>query len=138
MKPVVPACLATLVGLMLLTGSAECQSPVVAHTEPQSVFMDNCAACHQAGGVGIPGVFPALAADAFVRGDPAAVVRVILAGRNGMPSFRNDLSDEQIAAVASYIRQSFGNGAAAIQPAFVAEIRLRTNNPQTDNPPISN
>jgi cytochrome c6 len=138
MKRGIPICLAGTVGLVLLTGKATPQSPTATHIEPQSVFMENCAACHQAGGVGIPGVFPALAADAFVRGDPSAVVRVILGGRNGMPSFRNDLSDEQIAAVASYIRQNFGNTSGPVAASLVAEVRARTNNPRTDNPPVSN
>lgn len=106
--------------------------------EPQATFLDNCSACHQASGQGIPGVFPALAGDTFVKGDAAQVVRVILGGRGGMPSFRNDLSDEQIAAVASYIRTSWGNRAKPVSPAFIAEVRIKTNNPLGQNPTMHN
>jgi cytochrome c6 len=106
--------------------------------EPQATFLDNCSACHQASGQGIPGVFPALAGNSFVKGDAAQVVGVILGGRGGMPSFRNDLSDEQIAAAASYIRGSWGNRAKPVSAAFIAETRIKTNNPRSQNPTMHN
>ena len=74
----------------------------------------------------------------IVKGDATELVRTILAGRNGMPSFKNDLSDEQVAAIVSHIRTSWGNGAAPVTPAFIAEVRRRTNNPQGQTRPNSN
>lgn len=99
-----------------------------APAEPRQSYLDNCSACHLPKGAGILGIFPALAGDAFVKGDAQELVRTILAGRNGMPSFRNVLSDEELAAIVSHIRTSWGNGAAPVTPAFVDEVRQKTNN----------
>lgn len=81
------------------------------------LFADNCAACHQAKGEGVPGAFPKLAGSAFVQGPPRPVVGVVTQGRGGMPNFRNDLNNEQIAAVVSFIRTSWGNKGAPVTAA---------------------
>lgn len=112
-----PRAVAALVPLVLAA------APALAQGVGQEVYMTNCSACHQAAGVGIKGAFPALAGDAFVRGDPAAVIGVVLNGRGGMPRFSAGLNDVQIAAAVSYIRQAWGNGAAAVTPAEVGAIR---------------
>lgn len=87
------------------------------------IFATNCAACHQPQGEGIEGAFPKLAGNTFVAGDPKAVVATLLNGRGGMPSFRDDLKDDQLAAVASYIRTSWGNAAAPIAAQDFAQQR---------------
>lgn len=88
----------------------------------REIFATNCAACHQPEGEGIEGAFPRLAGNAFVAGDPEGVVATLLNGRGGMPSFRDDLKDDQLAAVASFIRSSWGNAAAPIPAqAFAAQ-----------------
>jgi cytochrome c6 len=89
----------------------------------QNSFMDNCAACHQPDGKGIEGAFPALAGNPFVKGDPAAVIGVVLKGRGGMPAFEADLEDEAIAGAISYVRGAWGNGANAVTAADVAAAR---------------
>ena len=89
----------------------------------QSLFAENCAACHQASGQGVPGAFPALAGDRFVQGPAPPVAATVLNGRGGMPTFRNDLSDAQIAAVLSYVRSAWGNHAPAVDAATVAQTR---------------
>lgn len=88
-----------------------------------AIFAQNCAACHQPTGKGIPGAFPALDGDVFVKGQPAVVARTILKGRGGMPSFSSDLTDQQIAAVLTYVRSSWSNHAPAIMPATVTMVR---------------
>ena len=93
--------------------------------DPTQSFSDNCAACHQEDGKGIEGAFPALAGDAFVLGPAAAPIHVILEGRGGMPSFKADLTDAQIAAVLSHVRTSWGNKAAPVAAAEVAQLRNR-------------
>lgn len=85
-----------------------------------ALFKQNCSACHQPQGQGVPGAFPALAGDAFVQGDPKAVAHVLLNGRGGMPNFREDLTNEQIAAVLSYVRSAWGNHAPPLDAATVA------------------
>ncbi len=70
--------------------------------EGEEVYNQNCAACHQPGGVGMPGVFPKLKGSDKLK-DKAFVIKRILKGGGAMPPF-DKLSDRQIAAVASYLR----------------------------------
>ena len=81
---------------------------------------ENCTACHQASGAGVPGTFPALAGSAVVQGPKAAQITLVLNGRNAMPSWKQ-LSDVELAAVITYTRNSFGNKAAenVVQPSDV-------------------
>ena len=88
-------------------------------------------------GQGIAGVFPALAGNGFVKGDAATLVKLILSGRNGMPSFRSELSDDQIAELASHIRMSWGNKATSVTAQFIADVRVQTNNLSTGRPEMS-
>lgn len=88
-----------------------------------ALYAENCAACHQPMGQGIPGAFPALAKNAFIKGDPKVVAAAILNGRGGMPSFKTDLSDGEIATVLTFVRTSWGNRAAPITPVIVASVR---------------
>jgi cytochrome c6 len=98
-------------------------APVWAQDLGEAQFMANCSACHQPTGLGIKGAFPALAGDAVVRGDPAALASLVLNGRGGMPSFRADRDDAQIAQALSYIRTAWGATAGAVTPAQVAAAR---------------
>ncbi|MFZ9967319.1 MAG: c-type cytochrome [Steroidobacteraceae bacterium] len=93
----------------------------------------HCAACHQRNGQGIGDVQPALAGSVTVNGDPGALVAWVMYGvrpstlqkRRGMavmPQFFW-LTDEDLAAVLTYTRQSFGNAAEAIEPTLVTGIR---------------
>jgi mono/diheme cytochrome c family protein len=102
----------------LLPAYAYAQAP-----DGKSLFAKNCAACHQATGKGIPGAFPALAGSAFVQGPPADPATVLLKGRGGMPDFSGSLDDGEIAAVLSYVRSSWGNGAAPLTADEVAAQR---------------
>jgi cytochrome c6 len=94
--------------------------------DPAKTFSDNCAACHQEDGKGIEGAFPALAGDKFVLGDAAAPIHVVLDGRAGMPTFKADLTDDQIAAALTHVRTSWGNAAGPVTAAEVAAIRTGT------------
>jgi mono/diheme cytochrome c family protein len=110
-----------IAGALLLAGAA----PAFAADAPDggALFADNCAACHQPKGEGVGGAFPALAGNSFVQGPPEQPVGVLLDGRGGMPSFRDDLTDEQIAAILSYVRSNWGNSAPAVPPSLVAGVR---------------
>ena len=101
---------------------------------PQKSFTDNCSACHQVDGKGIPGAFPALAGDPFVVGPATNPIGVVLNGRAGMPTFKNDLTDEQIAAALTYVRSSWGNKASAVTAADVHKQRVGAE-PAPDRPP---
>ena len=54
----------------------------------QSLYNDNCAACHQRTGVGIKGAFPALTGGKLVTGPLPVLVATVLNGRGGMPASR--------------------------------------------------
>ena len=92
----------------------------------QSLYNDNCAACHQKSGLGIKGAFPALAGDKVVQSPPATAAIVLLNGRGGMPAFKSDLTDAQLAAVLTYVRTSWGNKAGAASVADIAAARKKT------------
>ena len=100
-------------------------APAAAATEPagQALFVQNCSACHQITGKGVPGAFPQLVGDPIVLGPPDKVAALILRGRGGMPSFRADLTDDQIAAILTYIRSAWGNPATPIAPAAIKTAR---------------
>ena len=92
---------------------------------PQSLFNDNCSACHQTTGKGVKGAFPALAGDPFVQGDAAPVLATVLAGRAGMPSFKDDINDADLASLLTYVRTSWGNKGKPVTPADVAAARVK-------------
>jgi len=79
------------------------------------VYQANCAACHQANGQGVAGAFPALAGSKVVANTPEQI-HIMLNGKNAMPSWKA-LSDVELAAVATYVKNSFGNKAGEVQPA---------------------
>ncbi|WP_408607002.1 cytochrome c oxidase subunit II [Legionella spiritensis] len=86
-----------------------------------------CSACHQANGTGMPPVYPALRGSSISVGKPISRhVKLILDGVPGsaMQSYRNQLSDQEIAAIVTYERNAWGNNTDdEIQPADVARIR---------------
>lgn len=102
------------------------QAPQPAAADGAQIFASRCASCHQSTGAGLAGVFPPLAGSEWVDGDASTVVGILLLGINGtisvkgvtyngvMPPFGHQLSDTEIAAVASYVRTSFGNKAPAV------------------------
>jgi mono/diheme cytochrome c family protein len=95
----------------------------------QEDFTENCRDCHRANGRGLPGTFPALDRDPFILGAPEPVIATVQQGRQGnlgqMPTWKDKLSDEQIAAVVTYIRQAWSNQTSGVTPAMVAEIRKK-------------
>jgi mono/diheme cytochrome c family protein/glucose/arabinose dehydrogenase len=95
------------------------------------VYENYCAGCHLSSGQGSAqgsgqGA-KSLAASAFVLGNPGAVMRVVLDGKEGaaglMPPLRGALNDEQAAAVVSYIRNAWGNAEFPVTPADAQETR---------------
>ena len=113
-----------LAALALLGGSAWPQGEGDLIRPGQEVFEDSCAQCHRTNGEGLPATFPALNKNAFVVGDPKPVIATVLKGRKGslgqMPTWKDKLDDQQIAAVVTYIRQAWSNRAAPVTPAMVA------------------
>jgi len=120
-------------------------SPDTAHVAPDvaamnrgaAIYSDACASCHLEDGIGQPRLFPPLGHDAMLQqADPMGVEHVILAGaRIGtsasrpspltMPSFAWKLTDSEIADVATFIRNSWGNQAAVVTATDVHDARKR-------------
>jgi mono/diheme cytochrome c family protein len=100
-----------------------------------AIYSDVCASCHLADGVGQPRFFPPLGSNAMLQQtDPTGLEHLILAGaRTGtsplrpsplsMPSFAWKLSDGEIADVGTYLRNSWGNRAAALTREQVHALR---------------
>jgi len=104
-------------------------------TAGAAIYTDLCSACHKSDGKGIPHLIPDLSENASLKGnDPTTVLRVILQGAQtvatdaeptspSMPSFGWQLSDDQVAAVATYVRSSFGNTGTAVTAANARDAR---------------
>ena len=128
-----PAKPAAATGAATTAAAAKEQLP-----DGKQVFSTTCAACHQATGEGVPGVYPPLAGSEWVTGDEAKVVRILLHGVTGpievagetfnsmMPPWGATLKDADIAAVLTYVRGTWGNKGAPITAAKVASIRAAT------------
>jgi len=93
----------------------------------EQVYGNKCAACHQLTGQGLPGVFPPLKDSAIVIApDPTEHIRTVLRGLSGktiggvtyaaaMPAFADQLTDDEVAAVLSHERNSWGNQARPVK-----------------------
>ena len=92
----------------------------------RQLYENLCVACHQPDGRGRERVAPSLVGSPLGLGDSGIPIRILLAGKEGsvglMPPL-NALSDEEVAAVLTYTRREWGNGAAAVGPDDVREIR---------------
>ena len=100
-----------------------------------AVYARACIACHEADGSGAPRIYPPLPGNANLQSDdPSSTLRIILDGAQtvttprapntgSMPAYARELSDQQIADVANYIRNSWGNAASLVTPAQVAKAR---------------
>jgi mono/diheme cytochrome c family protein len=103
-----------------------------------AIFSARCAACHQATGAGLPGVFPPLAGSNWVNGRDTTVIQIVLHGIQGsltvngvtyngaMPTFAAQLSDAEIAAVLTHVRSHWGNTAGAVGAQQVTAQRAAT------------
>tara|TARA_B100001123_G_scaffold449444_1_gene614861 strand:- start:1834 stop:2493 length:660 start_codon:yes stop_codon:yes gene_type:complete len=102
----------------------------------ERVYQMTCIACHQPDGMGNDiNQFPPLAESEWVIKDPALLARIVLHGLQGpievkgkeyqsiMAPLGIALSDDDIANVLTYVRQSFGNSADAVDASVVAAAR---------------
>jgi mono/diheme cytochrome c family protein len=126
-----------------LPGQTASPSAAVSASDPKmvaggAIYADECSACHGMDGKGVPYLFPSLAGSPNVRSaDPTSLIRVLIEGARsiatageptgpGMPSFAWKLSDDEAAAVLTYVRNSWGASAAAVDPPQVEQVRART------------
>ena len=103
-----------------------------------AVYRDQCSACHGLDGKGVAELFPSIANSTMVRSaDPTTSIRIVLRGARsvgtgiqptapGMPSYGRQLDDDQVAAVLTYMRNSWGGAAEAVTRAQVSKVRIDT------------
>ncbi len=101
----------------------------------EKVYEQNCADCHGKQGEGAPGAYPALAGNrAITQAQAGNTVLAVLSGGfapattgnpqpYGMPPYRTLLTDAEIAAVVTHLRQSWGNRASVVRPQDVQRLR---------------
>lgn len=102
-----------------------------------AIFFDECTACHLGGGRGQAGMFPPLRGSAAAQQrDPTGLIHLILGGGRtaptfskptfqSMPSFAWKLSDQEVADVATYVRNSWGNRAPPVDAHQVRRLRSK-------------
>lgn len=103
----------------------------------EDLYAQHCASCHGRKGNGLGGAFPPLAGTNWVTGEADTAIRIVLHGLRGrisvkdriynnvMPAFGRRLSDDEVAAILSYVRTSWGNGQDRIESEKVRETRAR-------------
>ena len=129
--------LTAIVTVLMSSTSSPLQEDLKASIERgKKVYESTCLACHQVNGSGVPGMNPPLKKTKWVLGDKKTLINIILKGldeeievndetySNVMPAFAN-LSDQEIADVLTYTRNSFGNKASQITEADVKKLRIK-------------
>lgn len=99
------------------------------------LYIDNCAACHRTNGMGDARVFPRIAGNSSVLSeDPVSMIRLVLEGSRlpstsaapsdlGMPGFAWRMSDQEVAQLLTFIRNSWGNQAPVVRAEQVKASR---------------
>ena len=120
-------------GSAVPAGSGQVTASVLA--SGSRIYQARCASCHQADGLGQPPAYPPLAENQSIEMESAVnPIRMVLNGGYppettanprpyGMPPFAQVLSDEDIAAVVSYIRIAWGNHGQPVTPSDVVALR---------------
>ena len=90
----------------------------------REIYGNLCSGCHRADGRGSEKVAPALVGSPLLAGDASLPIRVVLAGMEGDPGLMpplGTLTDDEVAAVLTYVRREWGNTASPVDPADVKE-----------------
>lgn len=102
----------------------------------KKVYDTYCLTCHQADGAGVPRMNPPLIKTTYVLGDKKRLINIILKGFNESVEINGDyydnpmpaqpqLTDQQVADVLTFVRNSFGNKASLITAAEVKAMRAK-------------
>jgi len=100
------------------------------------VYVATCQTCHQVDGGGVPRMNPPLIKTKYVLGDKKELITILLKGKNDPIEIDDDefhnpmppqptLTDQQIADVLTFVRNSFGNKASAVTPTEVKNVRAK-------------
>ena len=121
--------------------SGAAAAPVDPLAQGKAIYANVCAACHQVTGLGMAPVFPPLAGSEWVAGSEERLIRIVLHGLQGPvkvkrvdymgampaagPGSGFNLNADKVAAVLSYVRKEFGNGAPPVSAQKLAEIATK-------------
>lgn len=102
----------------------------------RAYFAGTCAVCHQHDGGGIPGVFPPISNNEFLKKSKEELILLVLTGTSGkivvngqqynstMPAL-SSLKDDELANVLTFVYASWGNRAVRVSPEDVAAVRAK-------------
>lgn len=103
----------------------------------ERIYNQTCMGCHAESGDGNPGVYPPLNGSEWVTGPASRLLNILLHGITGpimvageeysglMPGWAAAFKDEELAALATYMRSAWGNVASPVAPAEVAALRAK-------------
>lgn len=120
--------------------AAGAPAPAVASATNGEELFARCTVCHMADGNGMPGAFPPLAGSEWVTGPAARPIAVLLHGLQGEIKVKGTtynsammaygtgvpMTDDEVAAVVTYVRTHLGNSASAVTASEVAAVRQKT------------
>jgi len=118
--------------------SSATAAPPKREVRGDAVYAGVCQPCHQATGEGVPGQYPPLAGSEWLLQDPETPARIVLFGLQGeiavrgatfdnkMPAFAEKLTNEEISAVLTHVRNTWGNKAAPVSADQVDSLRTKS------------
>lgn len=130
--------IAALLFILLSLDPDQTKPPQVVMERGKAVYEKECLSCHQQDGLGIQGMNPPLVKTEWVLGQKQQLIKIVLNGlttsieidgdifHNPMPPHTH-LTDQEIADVLSYVRNSFGNKASAVTAREVKKVRVEKN-----------
>ena len=99
----------------------------------EQVFNRTCMACHQSNGQGLPGIFPPLAGSDYLMADLERAMHIVVEGKQGEIEVNGkkynqvmtpqNLTDDEIASVLTFVTNSWGNKGRMITPDEIAKVR---------------
>lgn len=95
-------------------------------THGEQIYSHICAACHQAGGVGLPPTFPALKGSKVATGPIEKHIDTVMNGVSGtaMQAFKNQMSEVDLASVITFERNAWGNNTnTLVQPIQIKALK---------------
>lgn len=126
--------LLSLVTFVPIFAAEESESVLIA--KGKLLYLQHCVICHQGNGQGTPGTFPPLATSDYLMAKPENGIRPIVEGLSGRiavngANYNNTmppilLTDEQVAAVLTFVRKTWNNATDIISVAQVNEVRSKS------------
>lgn len=111
---------------MLMACAGAARGPQTAALDGRAIYERDCLACHMSSGGGVPGMTPTLVGSPWITGGEDALIGYVLTGGFGpdvlMARF-DFLTDQEMAALLTYVRDAFGDGATAIAAPQVSRVR---------------